>query len=149
MKKTAIGLHREYVKDLVKKLEKEGYKIIVEGSIPKYRGRGWAEPDLFALKKDGSKLTLNKIIEVTIGDKKEGRSTKTTTTVEDKVRKIREYYDPPELVVFEPTSFTTTHYNVKSETKGMFTDYDQYNRYLAEKWKKEGLDVIFWNEEQL
>lgn len=139
--------HDDCVRELADVFEKRGYRIIVEGSIPKYKGmKEWGEPDLFVLRKDGRQLSLEKVIEISIGDKKEGRSTKTTTTLEDKVRKIGEYYDPPELIVFEPTAYTSVYYDVESETKGRFKDYDEYNAYLSEKWVKEGLKVVFWNE---
>jgi hypothetical protein len=141
-----MSIHDGYVKELADAFERQGYKIIIEGKIPKYKGKEWGEPDLFVLRREGSHLSLRKIVEVTVGDKKEGLSTKTTTTLESKVKKIREYYDPPELIVFEPTGYTNNHYDVKSETKGRFTDYDKYNAYLQEKWKKEGLNVVFWNE---
>lgn len=142
--------HDEYVRELADVFEKQGYKVIVEGSIPKYRWTGeWGEPDLFVLKKIEGRLTIEKIAEVIISDKKEGQRTKTTTTLEDKVRKIKDYYDPPELIVFEPMGFTSAFYDAETETKGKFKDQYEYNEYLGKKWKKEGINVVFWEEWKL
>jgi hypothetical protein len=35
---------------------------------------------------------------------------------------------------------------LQTRKKGRFSHYDEYNAYLHEKWKKEGLSVTFWNE---
>jgi hypothetical protein len=133
-------LHDSYVEDLANMFEKQGYKVITEGGIPKYRGKEWGEPDIFVLKEQGGLLVLEKIVEVTLSDLKEGEA---PNCLLSKCRKIREYYNPPEIIVFEPTGYTSNYY---SPSLGRFSHYDEYNAYLHEKWKKEGLNVIFWNE---
>jgi len=74
-------LHDHYVAALKKMLNREGYKTIREGKMPK---EGWHEPDLFVLRG----LWLEKIIEVIIFDPYEGDD----RSVRVKVQKVRDYY---------------------------------------------------------
>ena len=140
MSANGTKLHDSYVEDLADLFEKQGYKVVLEGGIPKHRKREWGKPDIFVLKKDGSTLFIQKIVEVTLVDLKEGDA---PNTLLSKCQKIKEYYDPPEIVVFEPTSYTTVRYRASLDG---FANYDEYNAHLHEKWKKEGLTVTFWNE---
>jgi len=135
-------VHNHYLDELSALFQKKGYKIITEGGIPESRRKEWGKPDIFVLKG----LRIEKIIEVCVCDLKEGIEPR---TVESKCRKIKGYFNPPELIVFEPTKFTNAYYNVENETKGAFKDYDAYNAHLQEKWKNEGLIVTFWNERSL
>ena len=129
-------LHNSYIKELIALFEKKDYRVIIEGAIPQFWGKEWAEPDIFVLKG----LRLEKIVEVTISDSKEGKE---PNSVLNKCKKIREYYNPPEIIVFEPTGYTDNHY--PKIPKG-FAHHSEYNAYLQEKWRKEGLNVTFWNE---
>jgi hypothetical protein len=140
MSVTRKKMHDSYVEKLADVFEKQGYKVVLEGGIPKYRKKEWGKPDIFVLKKEGSCLVLQKVVEVTLVDLKEGSA---PSSLLSKCKKIKEYYNPPEIVVFEPTGYTSNYY---SASLGGFTNYDEYNAYLHEKWKKEGLNVIFWNE---
>lgn len=131
-------LHDWYVAELVSLFEKKGYKAIIEGGIPKYKNKNkeWYKPDIFVLKG----LKLNKIVEVTLSDSKEGSE---PNSVLNKCRKIREYYNPPEIIVFEPTGYTSNKY--PATLKG-HASYDEINAELRDKWKREGLNVTFWND---
>lgn len=137
---TEKRLHDSYIDKLTEALEKQGYKVVVEGKIPQYGSKEWAEPDIFVLRKEDESLILDKIIEVTLCDLKEGPDSR---TLESKCKRIKKYYNPPEIIVFEPTDYTTNYYSL---SLGRFAHYDDYNSYLQEKWKKEGLNVTFWNE---
>lgn len=77
------------------------------------------------------------------GDLKEGRA---SNSLLNKCRIIRDYYNPPEIIVFEPTGYTHNHYDPLKESKGRFSSYEDYNAYLHKQWKKEGLHVTFWND---
>lgn len=138
--------HDSYVVKLADMLERQGYKVITEGSIPEFRGKEWGEPDIFALKKAGLRLSLQKIVGVSVSDKKEGKA---PNTLLNKCRKMKEYYNPPEIIVFEPTNFTSKYYEIESIDNREFENYDQVNAYLREKWKEEGLNITFWNEKDL
>lgn len=120
-------------------LKNKGYKVIVEGQIPKYRGKEWGKPDIFVLK--GS--SLEKIVEVIVGDSYEGKQ---PNSVVNKCKKIKEYYNPPEIIVFEPIGYTSNYY--RASFKG-FDDPIKKHQCLQEKWKKEGLEITFWNEYDL
>jgi hypothetical protein len=136
-------VHNHYLDELAALLSKAGYKIIIEGGIPEYRKKKeWGKPDIFALKEH----KVEKIVEVCVGDLHEGAQPR---TVESKCKKIRDYYDPPELILFEPTRFTTSYYDAESETRGRFNNYDDYYAYLVNEWKNQGLVVFFWNESKL
>jgi ribosomal protein L32 len=116
----ALGLkrsevHNHYLDELVALVSKNEYVAITEGGMPQYRKkREWGKPDVFLLRKG----RLEKIIEVSVGDKHEGSSHR---TIESKCRKIKDYYNPPELIIFEPTRFTTLYYSAESETGGNLT----------------------------
>ncbi len=131
--------HDSCVDKLASLFEKQGYKVITEGKIPKRRRKEWREPDIFVLKG----LTLEKIVEVTITDSYEGSQ---PNSVLNKCKKIKEYYNPPEIIVFEPTRYTDKHY---PRTLKQFRSYRNHHQHLHKKWKKQGLNVIFWNEDDL
>lgn len=135
-------VHNHYLDELATLFQRGRYKIITEGGIPEYRRKEWGKPEIFALKG----LSVEKVVEISVCDLKEGVS---PDTVESKCRKIKEYYDPPELIVFEPTKYTNARYDVEDETKGRFKDYDEYDACLEEKWRSEGLIVTFWNESSI
>lgn len=148
----ARTIHDHYVKELANKFHEEGFKVIIEGKIPMkwfpYRGQ-WREPDLFVLK--DSKLA--KVVEVIVADPYENG--KAGVTVYNKCKTIRDYYNPPEIIVFEPVNYldkehlpeTKKHY--KQVLGKDLTSYKQIHRFYAEKWKEEGLNVVFWDEKSL
>jgi hypothetical protein len=134
--KKRTEVHEHYLDELAALFQKKGHKIITEGGIPEYRGKEWGKPDIFVLKE----LVVQKIVEVSVCDLKEGTA---PNTMESKCRKIKEYYNPPEIIVFEPTRYTTEYYPA---SLGKFANYDEYNAHLHKKWINEGLIVTFWNE---
>ena len=143
-------IHNHYVEELTRAFEAQGCKVIIEGKTTEWATpRGWGEPDLFVLKD----LNLVKVIEVIVSDSYE----KTGTSVYMKSKKIRNYYDPPEVIVFQPTDFLDKKYlqTQKGYYKREFqldeepTSFKDIDRLYAEKWKKKGLNVVFWNEEKL
>lgn len=109
--------------------------------------KGWHEPDLFVLKD----LKLLKVVEVVVLDPYEGGE----NSVKEKARKIKEYYNPPEIIIFEPTDYLDrvrlpkTKSRYKEYTGHDFNSYTQIQEYYAKKWKEEGLDVIFWNDKNI
>jgi len=130
-------VHEHYLNELITLFQERGYKIITEGGIPEYRGKGeWGKPDIFVL----NSLMVEKIIEVSVCDLKEGSA---PNTMESKCRKIKASYDPPEIIVFEPTRYTTQNY---TKSLGKYANYDEYNADLCRKWGNQGLTVTFWNE---
>lgn len=144
------NIHKHYVEELARAFEAQGCKVIIEGKTPEWATpRGWREPDLFVLKD----LKLEKVIEVIVSDSYE----KTGNSVYIKCKKIRKCYNPPEVIVFQPTDYCDKKYlqTLKDYYKGQFqldegpTSFTDIDRLYAEKWKKEGLSVIFWNEENL
>lgn len=105
---------------------------------------GWCEPDLFILQD----LKLVKVIEVIVLDPYENSE----NSVYSKCWKIHNYYNPPEIVVFEPTNYLDKVRlpETKNEYKRKFgyepKSYTQIQESYANKWKKNGLHVTFWNE---
>lgn len=57
----------------------------------------WCELDLFVLHNS----ELVKVVEVVVGDPYE----KGDRSVKEKAKKIKDYYNPPEIIVFEPTNY--------------------------------------------
>jgi len=129
---------------LVEWLSKKGYRLIREGKMPL---EGWHEPDLFVLRD----LTLEKVVEVVVLDAYEGDE----RSVKEKIRKVKEYYDPPEIVVFEPVGYLDRERlpRMKDFYRAAIGfephSYRDVEEFYTEKWKKEGLSVLFWNEEDL
>ena len=141
-------LHNHLVYELSKKFQREGYKIIQEGKIPLelWKGR-WCAPDLFILQDSN----LVKVIEVIVGDPYENGD----RSVKEKARKIKEYYKPPEIIMFEPInhldqfSLLINRDAYKKILGYEPKSYTQIEEYYAKKWKEEGLNVIFWNEKDI
>ena len=137
-------VHDHYVGELETMLNKKGYKTIREGKMPNGK---WYAPDLFVLKK----LYLERVIEVIVGDPYEDDE----RSVKAKAQKIKDYYNPPEIVIFEPIKYLDRFYlderknyyknNIGFEPKS----YIEVQNYFAKKWKNEGLKISFWNEEHL
>ena len=120
----------------MEKFENEGCRVIVEGKIPKFRRKEWTAPDIFVLKD----LKLEKVVKVTISDSKEGSE---PNSVLNKCKKIAEYYNPVEIIVFEPVGYTDNRY---PKIPNGFSDHREYNASLQEKWRREGLPVTFWDD---
>ena len=146
---TGSNVHNHFVYELGIKFEKNGYSVIQEGKIPEeFRAANWCEPDLFILKKG----KLEKIIEVIVADSYEngGRS------VESKGWKIKNYYNPFEIIMFEPTNYLNSIF-LNEEKKEQYKEiigfepnsYEEIEKYYSEKWKAKGLEIIFWNEDDL
>ncbi len=74
-----------------------------------------------------------------------------------KCKKIRNYYNPSEIIVFQPTDFLDKkdlqtekdYYKREFQLDEEPTSFNDIDRLYAEKWKREGLNVVFWNEENL
>jgi len=138
-------IHDHLVYELSKKFQSEDYKIIQEGKIPPELWNGkWCEPDLFILQNSN----LVKVVEVIVGDPYENGD----RSVKEKGKKIGNYYNPSEIIIFEPTDYLDQAR--LPETKDFYkeilgyepTSYTQIQRHYSKKWKGEGLDVVFWNE---
>ncbi len=149
VKDEGTNIHDHLVYELSKRFHREGYKLIQEGKLPleSWKGR-WCEPDLFVLQN----LNLVKVVEVIVRDPYENGE----RSVKEKVLKIKEYYNSPEIIVFEPTNYLDQV--MLPETKNRYKEklgyepksYIQIEEHYAKKWKKEEeLDVIFWNEENI
>lgn len=138
-------LHDEWVSRLVKWFREKGYRTIREGKMPM---AGWRTPDLFVL----HNLTLEKVVEVIVLDPYEDGK----NSVALKVKKMKDYYDPPEIVVFEPVDHLDRE--TLSERADFYKDrmgsrpdsYHTIQKFYADKWKKEhGWNVVFWSEKSL
>ena len=138
-------IHNHYLKELSKKFSKEGFKIIEEGKMP---SKFSYEPDLFILDKQNY---LASVLEVIVTDNYETGE----TSVYRKCKKIKEYYNPPEIIVYEPAEYLDKVHlpRTRKYWKKVLgyepTSYKQIEKYYYEKWKNEGLNVTFWNEEHL
>jgi len=109
---------------------------------------GWHAPDLFVLRH----LALEKVVEVVVLDPYENGE----YAVAQKVSKIRDYYDPPEIVVFEPVEYLDRvrlpdTVNLYRKLMGLRPNsYRAIEEFYAKKWKKEHeWNVTFWNEKDL
>ena len=144
------NIHNHYLLELARKFHEEGFKLIVEGKIPFLSSEEWQEPDLFILDDNNC---LVKIVEVIVGDPYEAPENE--NSVYFKCKKIKDYYDPQEIIVFEPTDYldiTFLHERKKHYKKELGyepTSYKEIQTHFQKKWEKNGLNVVFWNEENL
>lgn len=137
-------LHDHYLDKLEKTLNERGYRTIREGKMPK---ENWRSPDMFVLRD----FLLEKIIEVVVGDPYE----RGDRSIRTKAQKIKEYYDAPEIIIFEPTRYLDK--DSLPQMKIIYANelgfepesYVEIEEYYHEKWKGEGLSVSFWNEDNL
>jgi len=148
IKVTGNNIHNHYLEDLSKKFEKEGYKIIQEGKMPKQiegwldseRINGWREPDILLLKD----LNLAKVAEII--------DLEGYRVAHDKAEKIKYYYNPPEIIVFQPVRFLDRYWlpenlpHYESIIGYKPTSCIEIQEHFTKIWRKEGLEVIFWNE---
>lgn len=136
--------HSKWLSALVDWFSKKGYRLIQEGKMPVSE---WHEPDLFVLRD----LMLERIVEVIVLDPYENGD----RSVKEKIKKIKEYYNPPEIIIFEPVEYLD-----RKRLSTMIDDYTvimgfkpgsylDVEKFYAEKWKSQGLNVIFWNERDL
>jgi len=133
--------HGKWLDILEKALNEKGFTTIREGKMF-LEGRHWKEPDLFVLQ--GNQLFL--VLEVIVA---EGYRRVLT-----KVRRIKQQYNPKNIVIFEPVEYLDKEFlpkrkeHYKREYLGHYpSSYREIEEFFVEKWKKEeGIEVLFWNE---
>jgi len=137
-------LHNHYLNELENSLNQKRFLTIREGKMPIEE---WKEPDLYVVQN----MKLLRIIEVIVGDPYENGD----NSVKSKIVKIKKYYNPPEIVIFEPVSYLDIFRlpemkDSYQKTCGFTpTSYNEIQNFYREKWKKEGLDVTFWDESEI
>lgn len=147
-------MHDHYQKCLARWFERQGYKVIrvEQGGMPS--AKGWAAPDIFLLKG----RQLEKVVEVITYDPYEDeKDPHDSYLVVNKCWAIQKYYDPPEIVVFEPVKFldaerlddTKAEYKRKLGLPKNPTSYRQIQTIYQQRWKKQGLNVSFWTEDDI
>jgi hypothetical protein len=156
VKLSSNDIHAHYLEELANKFSNEGFKIIQEGKIPSRicktltdidQEKPWCAPDLFVLKNS----VLIKVVEISVVDNYESGE----HSIHTKCKKIRDYYNPSEIIVFEPINFLDKYHlpNTKnsftSDLGHVPTSYTEIERHFCEKWKRNGLNVVFWNEDNL
>lgn len=142
-------IHNHLVYEIGKEFEEKGFKVIQEGKIPQeFRNAAWSEPDLFII----NNQKLEKIIEIIVADPYENGD----RSVESKGWKIKNYYNPSEIIMFEPVDYlnrTFLNEERKEHYKNVIgfepNSYAEIEEYYSKKWKTKGLEIIFWNEENL
>jgi hypothetical protein len=153
-KRGSKAVHDHYQKCLARWFEKQDFKVIVveKGGMPSREG--WAAPDIFLLK--GRQLA--KVVEVISFDPYEDdKNPNEPTLVVNKCRVIKEYYDPPEIIVFEPVRFldenrlpkTKAGYKKRLHLSQEPTSYRQIEAIYQQRWKEQGLEVNFWTEDDI
>lgn len=147
-------MHDHYQKCLARWFERQGYKVIMveKGGMPS--AKDWAAPDIFLLKD----LKLEKVVEVVCSDVYENEEEPNDpTSVVNKCKAIQGYYDPTEIIVFEPVRYLDAEYLPKRKAyyKKILrlpqepTSYMQIEKIYQQKWKEQSLDMSFWTEDDV
>lgn len=134
-------IHDDWLDVLEKAFNQGNYATIREGKMF-LEGRHWKEPDLFVMEKNQLLLILEVIV------------TEGYRRILKKVLRIKQYYNPKFIVIYEPVKYMDKELLPKRREhyKNEYLDYyprsyKEIEQFFTKKWKKENdIEVQFWNE---
>jgi len=159
-------VHDEWVEKVVRYLREknQGYVVVEEPTLPKFKGKGWHKPDLLVLEPQGKNLMVSFICEVNYQNPYEDSDEKPNDSyqcVHTKLTKIRDSLGSNiPIVIFEPVEQLDKN-NLTTKKKAEYakqfnmdaseiTSYSQIQQLFKTKWEKEGLKAFeFWTEKHL
>jgi hypothetical protein len=134
-----MGEHDKWLSILEKAFNEKGYATIREGKMF-IEGKHWKTPDSFVFQNNGLDLVLEVIV------------TESYPRVLTKVKRIKQHFNPKHIVVFESIMYLDVNFlparrdHYKKILHRYPDSYEEIDEHFIKEWRKNGLEVIFWNE---